>query len=112
MYCIFDIHKNGKDFDYCVAGENKTEISGETYSRITIPKGKYVQVEFMKRSHTASSLIVLYNRNLWIELNGYESRNITPFILYDERLHRNNQKYGCKEGKYLPNEYYNYLKKC
>lgn len=101
MYCIFDFHANGKDFDYYVAVENKNGISGDNYSEITIPKGKYVRIELMKRNHTAASMIALYIRKIWIELNGYEARNSPVFILYDERFHRNYQKYGCKEGDYL-----------
>jgi len=30
MYCIFDVHKNGKDFDYYVATESTTESGNLT----------------------------------------------------------------------------------
>jgi predicted transcriptional regulator YdeE len=101
MYCIFDVHENEKDFDYYTAVENKSGISDEKYAEITLPKGKYVRVEFYKRSHTAASLVAVYSRNLWIELNGYKKRNSPVFIIYDERFHRNYQKYGYKDGVYL-----------
>jgi predicted transcriptional regulator YdeE len=101
MYCIYNLHENGKDFDYYVAVENKKGISADSYCEITLPKGKYVQVEFMKRNHTAAALMVVYIRKLWIGLNGYESRNSPTFMLYDERFHGNYQKFGCKDGNYL-----------
>ncbi len=100
MYCIFNVHENGKDFDYYVATENKAGISGENYSEITLPQGRYVQIEFMKRNHTAAGQIVGYTK-MWIESNGYEERNSPPFILYDERFHSNYQKFGCKDDTYL-----------
>jgi predicted transcriptional regulator YdeE len=89
MYCIYDIHENGKDFDYYVAVENKKGISAASYPEVTLSKGKYVQVEFMKRNHTAAALIVVYIRKLWTGLNGYENRNSPTFMLYDERFHGN-----------------------
>lgn len=101
MYCIFNFHENETDFDYYTAVENKSGVSTDNYSEITLPKGKYVQVELMKRSHTAVSLVAVYARKIWIELNGYQSRNSPVFIIYDERFHRNYQKYGYKDGKYL-----------
>jgi predicted transcriptional regulator YdeE len=105
MYCIFDVHENLKDFDYYTAVENKSGISADNCSEITLPKGKYVQVEFMKRSHTAASLVAVYSRKLWIELNGYKSRNSPVFIIYDERFHQNYQTYGYKDGIYLGNPF-------
>jgi predicted transcriptional regulator YdeE len=101
MYCIFDIHENGKDFDYYTAVENKSGISNQKYAEITLPKGRYAQVEFMKRSHTAASLVAVYVWKIWIELKGYQSGNSPVFIIYDERFHRNYQKYGYKDGKYF-----------
>ena len=101
MYCIFNIHENGQDFDYYVAVENKSGISDKNYSEITLPRGQYVQVKFMKRNHSAAALIVGYIMKIWIELNGYKERNSPPFILYDERFHRNYRKYGCKGENYL-----------
>jgi predicted transcriptional regulator YdeE len=101
MYCIFDVHDNEKEFDYYTAVENKSGISTDNYSEITLPKGRYVQVEFMKRSHRAASFVAVYVRKIWIELNGYQSRNSPVFIIYDERFHRNYQKYGFKDGHYL-----------
>lgn len=102
MYCIFDVQENEKDFDYYTAVENKSGISDiKKYSEITLSKGKYVRVEFMKRSHTAASLVAVYTWKIWIELNGYQSRNSPVFIIYDDRFHRNYQKYGYKDGNYL-----------
>jgi predicted transcriptional regulator YdeE len=101
MYCIFKFHSNAKDFDYYVAVENKAGISGEGYSEISLPKGRYVQVEFMKRNQTAAALIAGYLKKFWIELNGYKERNSPAFILYDERFDRNYKKYGCKGKDYL-----------
>ena len=100
MYCIFNIHENGKDFDYYVAVENKMDKHGKNYSEITLPKGQYVKIEFMKRNHTAAGQIVGYTK-LWIESNGYEGQNKPPFILYDNRFHRNYKEFGCKNGNYL-----------
>lgn len=103
MYCIFDFHENGQDFDYYVAVENKIGRSGEPYAEIRLPPGRYVQVEFLKRDHTAAAMIVGYIRKIWITSNGYETRNSPLFILYDQRFHRNYQKHGCKGGTYLGN---------
>ena len=64
MYCIFNFHANAKDFDYYVAVENKAGLSGEKYAEITLPEGKYVQVEFMKRNHTAAALIFGYIKKI------------------------------------------------
>jgi len=100
MYCIFDVHENGKDFDYYVATENKACISGENYSEITLQQGRYVKIEFMKRNHTAAGQIVGYIK-MWMESNGYKDRNSPPFILYDERFHHNYKKFGCKNDIYL-----------
>jgi predicted transcriptional regulator YdeE len=99
MYCIFNIHENGKDFDYYVAVENKRSKHGKDYAEITLPKGHYVKIEFMKRNHTAAGQIVGYTK-LWIESNGYEGRSSPPFILYDNRFHRNYQEFGCQNGNY------------
>ena len=101
MYCIFNFHENGKDFDYFVTVENKAGIKGEPYTEITLPEGRYVQVEFMKRSHTAAALVAVYTKNIWTEMNGYKVRNSPIFILYDERFHRNYKEYGCVDNKYL-----------
>ena len=101
MYCIFDLHENGRDFDYYVTVENQAGIHGEDYAEITLPEGRYVQVEFMKRNHSAAARIVLYIRMIWIELNGYEARKDPLFILYDDRFHRNYSKYGCAGENYL-----------
>jgi predicted transcriptional regulator YdeE len=101
MYCIFDFHSNGKDLDYYIAVENRNGRHSDDDAEITLPKGKYVRMEFLKRNHTAASMIALYIRKLWIELNGYAPRNTPVFILYDERFHRNYRKYGCREGDYL-----------
>ena len=101
MFCIFDMHENGRDFDYYVTVENKSDIRSKNHSEITLPQGRYVQVEFMKRNQTAVVLIVGYTKKIWIELNGYEERKSPAFILYDERFHRNYKKYGCKGKNYL-----------
>lgn len=101
MYCIFNMHENGQDFDYYVAVENRAGISGENYAEIALPAGQYVQVAFMKRNHRAAALIVLYIKKVWIALKGYKVRNSPLFILYDERFHRNYDKYGCRGGNYL-----------
>ncbi len=101
MYCIFDFHENGKDFQYYVAVENKKGISDERYPEITLPKGKYVQVEVMKRNQTAVALVAGYFKKFWIELNGYKERNSPAFIVYDERFDRNYKQYGCKGKNYL-----------
>jgi predicted transcriptional regulator YdeE len=101
MFCIFDLHENGRDFDYYVAAENESGIHGDSYVEITLPKGRYVQIEFMKRNHSAAAHIVLYIRMIWIELNGYETRKAPLFILYDNRFHRNYQKFGCAGENYL-----------
>ncbi len=100
MYCIFDLHENGKDFDYHVAVEKQAGVGGKNYSEITLPRGRYVQVEFMKRNHSAAGQIVGYTK-MWIESNGYKERNSPPFILYGERFHSNYRKFGCKDGNYL-----------
>jgi predicted transcriptional regulator YdeE len=101
MYCIFDFHPDGKDFDYYVAVEKTAGASGEGYSEIMLSKGKYVQVEFMKRNQTAAALIAGYIKKIWIELNGYEERDNPTFILYDERFDQNYKKHGCKGKDYL-----------
>ena len=103
MYCIFDLHENGRDFDYYVAAENKSGIHGDGYAEITLPEGRYVQVEFVKRNHSAAALIVMYIRVIWTELNGYEERKSPLFILYDERFHRNYEAFGCEGENYLGN---------
>lgn len=81
--------------------ENKAKVHGEPYSEIILPKGRYVQVEFMKRNHTAAALVAVYTKNIWTQMNGYHVRNSLIFILYDERFHQNYKKYGCVENKYL-----------
>ena len=101
MYCIFDFHENGQDFDYYVTVENKKSIGDENYAHVTLPPGRYVQVEFMKRNHGAAALVVGYTKKIWIELNGYRERNCPIFILYDERFHSNYRKYGCEGDNYL-----------
>ena len=101
MYCIFDVHENEKDFDYYTAVEKNDAIDVNGYSEITLPGGRYIQVEFLKRSHTAASLVAVYVRKLWLELNGCFSRNSPVFIIYDERFHRNYEKFGYKDGFYL-----------
>jgi predicted transcriptional regulator YdeE len=101
MYCIFDFHENGQDFDYYVSVENKAGLSGEPYAEIRLPQGRYVQVEFLKRNHRAAAMIVGYTREVWIASNGYETRNSPLFILYDQRFHRNYKKHGCQGGTYL-----------
>lgn len=101
MYCIFDIYENGRDFDYYVTVENKKGIRDDSYAQVTLPRGKYVQVEFMKRNHGAAALIVGYTKKIWIEVNGYKERNRPIFILYDDRFHSNYKKYGCDGENYL-----------
>ncbi len=101
MYCIFDLHENGKDFDYYIAVENKTGATGEEFSKVTLQEGRYVRVEFMKRNHTAASLVAVYTMKFWIELNGYRQKKSPIFNLYDDRFHSNYQKHGCKDGNYL-----------
>lgn len=101
MYCIFNMHENGQDFDYYVTVENKAGISGENYAEVTLPAGQYVQIAFMKRNHRAAALIVVYIKKVWIALNGYKARNSPLFILYDERFHRNHERYGCQGDNYL-----------
>ena len=100
MYCIFDMHKNGQDFDYYIATDNKTNQHNNTYAEITIPNGKYVTVDLMKRNHTSVSKIMMYLRAIWIEANGYKARNSPAFILYDERFHSNYRLYGYFDGNY------------
>lgn len=103
MYCIFDFHQNKEDFDYYVAVENKLSIQGEEYAEITLPAGKYIQVELLKRNQKAVGMVVMYIREIWIEKNGYKERNAPPYILYDSRFHSNYQKHGCKGANYLGN---------
>jgi len=55
----------------------------------------------MKRNHRAAAFIVMYIKKIWIELNGYREGNSPIFILYDERFHRNYEKYGCQGEDYL-----------
>jgi predicted transcriptional regulator YdeE len=50
-------------------------MSGGKYAEINLPRGKYVQVEFVKRNHTAAALVVGCIKKVWIELNAYEERN-------------------------------------
>lgn len=101
MYCIFNFHENNNDFDYYVTVENRAGIKEESYAEIVLPKGRYVQVEFMKRSHTAAALVAVYTKNIWTRMNGYSVRNSPIFIMYDERFHQNYKKHGCEGNKYL-----------
>ena len=103
MYCIFNMHKNGKNFDYYIATENKLNLHNAEYAEITIPKGKYVMVELLKKNHTAVSEIMMFLRGAWMKAHGYKPANTPAFILYDERFHINYQIYGSVNGNYPGN---------
>jgi predicted transcriptional regulator YdeE len=103
MYCIFDFHENKQDFDYYVAVENTSSIHADEYAEITIPEGRYIRVELLKRNQKTVGMIVMYMKDIWLKRNGYKERDAQPFILYDKRFHSNYTKYGCKGGNYLGN---------
>ena len=103
MYCIFDLHKNQEDFDYYVAVENNTVTNEKNYAEIQIPAGRYLEVEVLKRNNKTVNIIMMYVRKIWMMANGYAERKAPPFILYDERFHKNYQKFGCKGDDYLGN---------
>ncbi|MCG6187558.1 GyrI-like domain-containing protein [Maribellus maritimus] len=100
MYCIFDMHPNSQNFDYYIATDKKAMHHSMKYAEITLPKGKYVRVELMKRNHSAVSNIMMYLRAIWLEANGYKAANSPAFILYDERFHSNYKQHGCIDGNY------------
>ena len=100
MYCVFDLHENGQDFDYYVSVENRSGVEKQGCSEITLPAGRYAQVTFMKRNHTAAAMVVGYTKCVWISANGYEERHAPTFIQYDGRFHRNYRAHGCRSGNY------------
>jgi predicted transcriptional regulator YdeE len=101
MYCVFDFHDNRQDFTYHVSTENKQNINDDNFSYVTLNRGKYVKVEFMKRNQKAAALVAAYTIKFWLESNGYEQRKSPAFILYDKRFHENYKKHGCDGPDYL-----------
>ncbi len=70
MYCIFDMHSNGADFDYYIATDNKAGLHKNGYAHITIKEAEYVTVELLKKNHTAVSEIMMFLRGQWMGENG------------------------------------------
>ncbi len=101
MYCVFDMHANQFDFDYYIAVENNTGNNNKQFAHIQMPKGKYIQLEFLKRNNKTVSLIIVYIKNYWIKQNGYTERKAPVVILYDDRFHKNYHKYGCINNNYI-----------
>jgi len=100
MFCIFNMHKNGKNFDYFIATENKLKQQKTDYAKITIPKGKYATVQLLKKNHTAVSEIMMFLQGVWMKAYGFKPAQTPAFILYDERFHTNYQLYGSVNGNY------------
>ena len=103
MYCIFKMHKNGRDFDYYIATENKLNLQETGYVEINVPQAKYVKVEVLKKNHTAVSEIMMYLNGVWMAANDYKPSFSPAFIHYDERFHANYRQYGRIEGNYPGN---------
>lgn len=95
MHCIFDFHENQMDLDYFVAVENELSLDGDEYSKITLPQGKYIKFEVLKKSQKAVMIAVAYVERKWLKKHGYTRRmDAPPFILYDERFHSNYKEHG------------------
>ena len=100
VFCIFGTMNGEGDFDYYVAEEGGIGEAAEGTEGISLASGSYVRIEVLKKSHGAVAGVLGYVMNVWLRKNGYAGRNAPCFIIYDERFHRNYEKFGCVDGKY------------
>ena len=100
VYCIFGAMSEEGDFDYYVAEAGGDREPAEGEETISLAPGTYVRTEVLKKNHGAVAGVLGYIMTVWLRRNGYVGRKAPSFIVYDERFHRNYERYGCIDGSY------------